>query len=114
VTNLESASSHITQAIICLEKERTVKARRLVDMLKPIVSGANALVKASHKLFFTEATLARKERYSAMEVNARCNPGARHESSLVPNPGEMKIAHQRQSATSRKVSVIDQTAVSAR
>ena len=59
MTNLELVASHISQAISCLEKERTVEAWRLVDMLMPIVSGVNAPDKASSKPFFTKATLAR-------------------------------------------------------
>jgi hypothetical protein len=49
---------------------------RLVDMPMTIVSGVNALDKATRKPFFTNATLARKKRQSAMEVNARCGPSA--------------------------------------
>lgn len=52
-------------------------AGSVVDMLLPIVSGVNAPDKVSSKPFFTKATLARKERQSAMEMNARCEPGAK-------------------------------------
>ena len=47
-----------------------------VDMPMTIVSGVNAVDKANRKPFFTNATLARKKRQSAMEVNARCGPSA--------------------------------------